>query len=79
MLKIVNMNGNILVTFAGARSQARGIHKTRVFNNPTGNTDHRQGRQFKDRQTLTERTGAFKDRITRELRRHTWDQIKQST
>ncbi len=33
---------------------------------------------FKDQQTLIERTGAFKDRVTRELRRHTWDQIKQS-
>ncbi len=28
--------------------------------------------------TQTERTGAYKDRLTRELRRHTWDQIKQS-
>ncbi len=36
------------------------------------------GKTFKDQQTLTERTGAFKDRVTRELRRHTWDQIKQS-
>ncbi len=25
------------------------------------------------RQTLTGRTGAFKDRVTRELRRHTWN------
>ncbi len=37
------------------------------------------GMTFKDQQTLTERTGAFKDRLKRELRRHSWDQIKQST
>ncbi len=33
---------------------------------------------FKDRQTQTKRTGAFKDRITRELRRHTWNQMNNS-
>ncbi len=51
--------------------------KTRGFNPTVGNIGT-HGMTFKDQQTLTERTGAFKDRVTRELRRHTWDQIKQS-
>ncbi len=37
-----------------------------------------QGRHSITDKTQTGRTGAFKDRVTRELRRHTWDQIKQS-
>ncbi len=36
-----------------------------------------QGRHSITDKTQTERTGAYKDRLTRELRRHTWDQIKQ--
>ncbi len=35
----------------------------------------RAGKTFNNRQTLTGRTGAFKDRVMRELRRHTWNQI----
>ncbi len=50
----------------------------RVFNDTNGGQGSQAGKTFKDQPTLTERTGAFKDRITRELRRHTWDQIKQS-
>ncbi len=41
-----------------------------------GNIEHKE--DIQDQQTLTERTGAFKDRVMRELRRHTWDQINQS-
>ncbi len=53
--------------------------KTQSFNKSKHERDTgTQGMTFKDQQTLTERTGAFKDRVTRELRRHTWDQIKQS-
>ncbi len=33
------------------------------------------GKTFNNRQTLTGRTGAIKDRVRRELRRHTWNQI----
>ncbi len=33
------------------------------------------GKTFNNRPKLTGRTGAFKDRVTRELRRHTWNQI----
>ncbi len=51
-------------------AQRRGVHTTKVFNFQKVDRDHRQGRrsgrQFKDRQTLTERTGAFKDRTIRE-------------
>ncbi len=50
----------------------------RVFNDTNGGQGSQAGKTFKDQPTLTERTGAFKDRVTRELRRHTWDQIKQS-
>ncbi len=54
--------------------------KTRGFNPTVGNIGDTgtHGMTFKDQPTLTERTGAFKDRVTRDLRRHTWDQIKQS-
>ncbi len=51
--------------------------KTRGFN-PRGNIEHMQGRHSITDKTQTERTGDYKDRLTRELRRHTWDQIKQS-
>jgi len=49
----------------------------RGFNHSTWNTGDAgtAGKTFNNRQTLTERTGAFKDRVTRELRRHTWNQI----
>ncbi len=54
-----------------------GVHKTRGFNHATWNTGDvgTAGKTFNNRQTLTGRTGAFKDRVTRELRRHTWNQI----
>ncbi len=54
-----------------------GVHKTRGFNLLTWNTGDvgTAGKTFNNRQTLTGRTGAFKDRVTRELRRHTWNQI----
>ncbi len=47
------------------------------FNPSTSNTGDvgTAGKTFNNRQTLTGRTGAFKDRVTRELRRHTWNQI----
>ncbi len=50
---------------------------TRGFNHSTWNTGDvgTAGKTFNNRQTLTGRTGAFKDRVTRELRRHTWNQI----
>ncbi len=46
---------------------------TRGFNPTVGNMGDTgtHGMTFKDQQTLTERTGAFKDRVTRALRRHT--------
>ncbi len=50
----------------------------RDFNDTNGGQGSQAGKTFKDQQKLTERTGAFNDRVTRELRRHTWDQIKQS-
>ncbi len=54
-----------------------GVHKTRGFNLLTWNTGDvgTAGKTFNNRPTLTGRTGAFKDRVTRELRRHTWNQI----
>ncbi len=54
--------------------------KTRGFNPTVGNIGDTgtHGMTFNDQQTLIERTEAFKVRVTRELRRHTWDQIKQS-
>ncbi len=54
-----------------------GVHKTRGFNLLTWNTGDVEtaGKTFNNRPTLTGRTGAFKDRVTRELRRHTWNQI----
>ncbi len=54
--------------------------KTRGFNPTVGNIGDTgtHGMTIKDQQTPPERTGAFKDRVMRELRRHTWDQIKQS-
>ncbi len=58
-------------------TRRHGVHKNeRLYSNSGEHRKH--GMTFKDQQTLIERTGAFKDRVTRELRRHTWDQIKQS-
>ncbi len=58
-----------------------GDHKTRGFNLLTWNTGDvgTAGKTFNNRQTLTGRTGAFKDRVTRELRRHTWNQLTINT
>ncbi len=58
-------------------TRRHGVHKTRGFNHSTWNTGDvgTAGKTFNNRQTLTGRTGAFKDRVTRELRRHTWNQI----
>ncbi len=58
-------------------TRRHGVHKTRGFNYSTWNTEDvgTAGKTFNNRQTLTGRTGAFKDRVTRELRRHTWNQI----
>ncbi len=38
----------------------------RVFNDTNGGQGSQAGKTFKDQPTLTERTGAFKDRVTRE-------------
>ncbi len=58
-------------------TRRHGVHKTRGFNHSTWNTGDvgTAGKTFNNRQTLTGRTGAFKDRVTRELRRHTCNQI----
>ncbi len=62
----------------GAQERGDEEFTNRVFNDTNGGQGSQAGKTFKNQQTLTERTGAFKDRVTRELRRHTWDQIKQS-
>ncbi len=66
------------VTFAGARNEETWSTQKREALIQRGNIEHMQGRHSITDKTQTERTGDYKDRLTRELRRHTWDQIKQS-
>ncbi len=52
----------------GAEEHGDGEFTNRVFNKTNRRQGSQAGKTFKDQQTLTEWTGAFKDSVTRELK-----------
>ncbi len=77
---VITFQHDIVTKHMEHRNTERGYEEftNRDFNDTNSGQGSQAGKTFKDQQKLTERTGAFKDRLTRELRRHTWYQIKQS-
>ncbi len=68
LINVIYIYIYICICMCVSRSLEQGM---RGFNPTVGNVQDTgtHGMTFKDQQTLTERTGAFKDRVTRALRR----------